>query len=142
MLSPGPSLSDYLPDGSPVGPAPVPATSAQAPQHLQVQPVPQVPAPVALPAAPSPTAARRSAGLGIIGAAVATGVGGWLGGGFGAGAGLLLFGGVRNALRARAAWIGTPADPQVATRSATLALFGLCAGGYLGYRAYVRKTDG
>lgn len=143
MFSPGPSLSDYMPDGSVAPSAPVPAGPPAAPEHLQARPAPEMPvAPQQLPAAPGPAAASRSAGLSLIGAAVATGVGGWFGGGFGAGAGLLLFGGVRNALRARSAWVSSPPDATVATRSATLALFGLCAGGYLGYRAYVRKTDG
>lgn len=141
MLDAGPSLSDYLPDGTPLNQA---SSSTTAPEHLQVRPSPAVPAPAALPAPQVDTgaAARRSAGLTLLGAAMATGAGAWMGGAFGAGAGLLVFGGVRNALRARSAWVATPPDTSVATRSATLALFGLCAGAYLGYRAYTRKNDG
>jgi hypothetical protein len=148
MLAAGPSLADYLPDGTPVAaPAPIPEGSSRlAPEHLQARPsaqsapsAPLGPVPVTAPSAP---AARRSAGLTLLGAAVATAAGAWLGGGWGAGAGLLLFGGTRNALRARSAWVAAPPDPTVATRSATLALVGLVAGGYLGYRAYARNTDG
>lgn len=135
----GPSLSDYLAS------TPEPqATSPAAPEHLQVRPStgPLV-APDQQPLAPAAETgtARRHAGLTLIGAALATGGGAWLGGGFGAGAGLLLFGGMRNALRARTAWSAAPPNLAEGTRSATLALFGLGVGGYLGYRAYTRKSS-
>ena len=133
---PGPSLSDYLVST----PEPQPASGPVAPEHLQVRPSA---GPLVAPVAVAPTdagMARRNAGLTLIGAALATGAGAWFGGGFGAGAGLLLFGGMRNALRARSAWASSPPNLAEGTRSATLALFGLGVGGYFGYRAYTRNS--
>lgn len=142
MFGAGPLTDAYL--GQPADPGSdlmSPAPPVVAPSHLQAPPPPAAP-PLPAPAT-TPSAApglRTRAGLALIGAAAATAVGAWLGGGYGAGAGLLLYGGGRNALRARAAWIGTPPDPAGGTRAATLALFGLGVGGYLGYRAFTRNT--
>lgn len=86
-------------------------------------------------------AARRGAGLGLILATAGTGTGLWVGGPCGAGAGLLLVGAARNALRASRGWRDPdPLVRQDAGTSAALALFGTLLGGYLGYRVYVKRT--
>lgn len=86
-------------------------------------------------------AARRGAGIGLIAATAGTGIGMWLGGPFGAGAGLLLVGAARNTLRATRDWRDpNPIVRQEAGTSAALALFGTLLGGYLGYRVYAKRT--
>jgi hypothetical protein len=86
-------------------------------------------------------AARRGAGIGLLLATAGTGVGLWIGGPVGAGAGLLLVGAARNAVRATRDW--RDADllvRQEAGTNAALALFGTLLGGYLGYRVYSKRT--
>jgi len=93
------------------------------------------------PPPPEPSASvaddRMSAGLGLLLAGAGAGIGCWLGGLWGAGAGLLLVGASRNGLRAGRDWQSP--DPQAraeAGRSAGIATIGGVAGGYLAYRAY------
>lgn len=85
--------------------------------------------------------ARRGAGFGLLLATAGTGAGLWLGGPLGAGAGLLLVGAARNALRATRDWRSPdPLARQEAGTSAALGLFGTLLGGYLGYQVYVKRT--
>jgi hypothetical protein len=131
------------PDGPNYGadtPQAPPASMVDAPTIL---PVP-APVPAFAPsytAAPDTRSARTGAGIGFILAASGTGLGFWLGGPLGAGAGLLLVGAARNTLRATRGW-GSP-DPvqrQDAGTSASLALFGAAIGGYLSYRVYSKRN--
>lgn len=96
---------------------------------------PVVPAEIEL-----PPSARTRAGLGLILAVGGTGLGLWLGGLPGAGAGLLLMGAARNGLRATRGWASP--DPIVrhdAGTSASLAVLGTVIGGYLSYRVYQKR---
>lgn len=103
------------------------------------------PDPVAVPATQSMVSpgAARGAGFGIIWAAAGAGVGAaTLGGWWGAGAGLLIAGAIRNGARARRLWgSGNPGDREEAGTSATMAVLGGGAGAYLGYRAYNRDNE-
>lgn len=94
-----------------------------------------------LPAAPPPPPvvadARLSAGFGLLLAGAGAGLGAWLGGLWGAGAGLLLIGAARNGVRAGRDWQSpTPAVRAEAGRTAGIAALGGIAGSYLAYRAY------
>lgn len=89
------------------------------------------------PLAPAASPSSLSAGTGLLMVVAGTAAGFWLGGPWGAGAGLLLTGAGRNAVRAQQAW-GSPDPAQrlEAGKSATMAVFGIGIGGYLSYLAY------
>lgn len=100
---------------------------------------PTAPAPSA--AAPavalSPRRAAVGAGVSLLVAAAGLGAGALLGGLWGAGAGLLMAGALRNGARAHKLWQSPDdSDRQEAVSSATMAVIGTGAGGYLAYRAY------
>ena len=131
---------DDLPASAPLMPLPAQQPAAQPPargQPMQYQP----PAPMPVPVPPAPVAtARRSAGMGLLMVVGGATLGGMLGGGWGAAAGALLVGGVRNAIRAKSTW--GSADPNArneAARNATVAVIGIGAGGYCVYRANNRE---
>lgn len=85
--------------------------------------------------------ARRGAGWSVLLSGSATVAGACWGGWYGAGAGLLLMGSLRNIQRSgllfqRAGETSAPADRGEAVKSMTMALIGGAAGAYLGYHAY------
>lgn len=123
----------------PLAPAPEPEPLARsAPRHLQPQPVAAAPPALApVPTAPRPPS-RAWAGLTLVAAALAGGLGYRLGGGWGAAAGALYVGGARNALRT-CRTIGS--DTAEATKSGTVALFGLAGAGYMTYRAAKARSE-
>lgn len=87
-------------------------------------------------------AAARGAGVALVFAAVGGGIGAALGGAWGLGAGILLVGALRNAVRARQLWgARDESDREEAAKSATMGVVGAAAGGYLAYQAY-RKERG
>lgn len=120
-------------------------SAQEPPRSPPVPPPPLVPlrqvalAPV-LRASP-PTAARAKAGLGIVAAAVGTGVGAALGGPAGAMIGLAGVGAVRNLYRAQGIASSDPAEQGDAARSLAICLVGAAIAGYLGYRVFVRKNS-
>jgi hypothetical protein len=66
-------------------------------------------------------------------------IAGWLlGGGWGAGAGLLLMGAARNGYKAKSIWT---TDRAEAAKCATMAVAGAAGGGYLAYRAVKGKKS-
>jgi hypothetical protein len=86
-----------------------------------------------------PTASRR-AGTAIVFAGVGLGAGALLGGLWGAGSGLLFSGAALNALRARTLWASDYADDKKeAVKTTVMAVIGVAAAGYLGYRAKQAK---
>lgn len=88
------------------------------------------------PVAPDMRSAARGAGVGVIFAAAGAAAGAVFGGLWGAGAGLLLAGALRNGARARKLWgAADAAQRQEAATSATMAVIGGGAAVYLGYRA-------
>lgn len=95
-------------------------------------------APAPVPAASqSSTNFSRAAGVSVLVAAVGIGVGAFFGRWWGAGAGLLAAGALRNAARARSLWGSADAmEREEASSSATVALLGGAGAGYLAYRAY------
>jgi len=95
-----------------------------------VEPIaPPAAAPLPAPIDPS---ARTGAGVAIL-MAGAGAITGWLvGGGWGAGAGLLLMGAARNGYKARSLW---SADRAEAAKRLTMAVAGGAGGGYMAYRA-------
>lgn len=97
------------------------------------------PGPVAAPRAPSPAAARAKAGLGLITAAAGVGLGGALGGPFGALAGLTAVGAARNLYRSQGIASSDPAEQGDAARSLAIGVVGLAALGYLGYKIWSAK---
>lgn len=126
-----------------------PSMDAPSPMDLGFQPGSHAPssmvgAPTLLPMGVEEEqhrAARRGAGFGLILATAGTGAGLWLGGPMGAGAGLLIVGATRNALRATRDWRSPdPVARQEAGTSAALGLFGALLGGYLGYQVYAKRT--
>lgn len=134
-------------------PAPLNAYGAAAAEDLPRSPSSMVDAPTLMPVgppvaalAPPPSeqqyrAARVGAGMGLLLATAGTGLGFWLGGPAGAGAGLLLVGAARNTLRATRGWSDPdPVVRQDAGTSASLALFGSLLGGYLSYKVYAKRT--
>lgn len=82
--------------------------------------------------------------MALVFAALGGGIGAVVGGPWGLGAGLLLVGAARNALRARQLWSAqAPEDREEAATSATMGVVGAAAGGYLAYRAYRKdQSDG
>lgn len=86
---------------------------------------------------PSARSAARGAGVSVLFAGAGVAVGYALGQWWGAGAGLLIAGAIRNGARAKKLW----ADPteegrEEAASSATMSVVGGGAGAYLAYRAY------
>lgn len=127
--------------------APVPQPSSlEAPKHLQPttaasSPLVAAAPPGALaplgpaPRRPSLVSARTRAGIGLLFVAGSGALGGWLAGGYGAGAGVALSAALRNILRAgRLAASG--ADRTEAIRSGTVAVVGIGAGAWLAYEAW------
>lgn len=134
---------DY--DAAPL-PAPIQVDRPYVPPELPVAPT-ETRSPVAMPPvapmqpaaalAPSAGPSRFGVGMAIVTVGLATGVGAYVGGAYGAGAGLLLSGAVRNTLRAKRLWTApSPTDHSEAVKSGTMALFGLGIGGWLAYKAY------
>jgi hypothetical protein len=94
--------------------------------------------PAPMPSATTDASARTGAGISIVlaGAGVITG---WLvGGGWGAGAGLLLVGAARNGYKARSIW---GSDRAEAAKRLTMAVAGGAGGGYMAYRAMKGRKD-
>jgi hypothetical protein len=140
---------DPIPGYEPSGygdPAPTPDTSpdlispgpaaAQPPPLSPLQPLPAPSAPTADPAA------SRRAGAAVVLAGVGIGTGALLGGLWGAGSGLFFSGAAMNALRARSLWVSDYADDRKeAIKTTVMAVLGVAAAGYLGYRAKQAKDD-
>lgn len=130
------------PDGSPdlISPGPTPASS----QIPSMAPIPG-PALAPLPAPSAPTidpSASRRAGAAVVFAGVGIGAGALLGGLWGAGSGLLFSGAALNALRARTLWASDFADDRKeAVKTTVMAVIGVAAAGYLGYRARQAKDE-
>lgn len=123
--------------GQPPPPPPTAPPRQEALPHLQPEPVAQPAPPVML----APPATSHSTGGGVLLAAAGTGTGYVLGGGWGALAGLLLTGAMRNAVRA-ANGDRSPAPGggfSEATKSGTMAIFGFGLGGYFAYLASQRE---
>jgi hypothetical protein len=100
----------------------------------QDAPIEQAPAPIVA------TNAQRSAALSVLLAGAGGIVGAITGGLWGAGAGVLLGGAVRNAWRAQSGWSAADeATRNEAAKSATMGAIGLAAGGFLAYQAYTSK---
>ena len=81
---------------------------------------------------PSPS---KSAGLGLLAVVVGAGAGYAIKGKWGALAGALAVGGLRNGQRAIQAWRSPTGDESEAQKSGLVALLGLAAAGYAGYKA-------
>ena len=125
----------------------VSATEFGWPDSGQVQP--QVQGPVSptspmevsmVPSAPAAPTARADvgAGMGLV-SVVLGGIAGFVvGGTWGAGAGALGVGALRNGSRAFSMWRSEGATPE-ATKSATVSVLGLAAAGWLGYNAMQRN---
>lgn len=128
--------------------APIADDRRLAPEHLRAhgdvtdpatQPAPPPPptppggalAPATV-AEPPTGGSRTKAGFSLLGAVVSGAAGYWLGGGYGAGAGVLYFGALRNAVRT-AGTVGK--DGAEAAKAGTVTLLGLAAAGYLTYQA-------
>lgn len=93
--------------------------------------VPQGPGPLTAPSA------RRAAGVSLLIAAGGAAVGAMVGGVWGAGAGLLAAGALRNGARAKKLWgSADQTERDEAASSVTMAIVGGASAGYLGYRAY------
>lgn len=105
--------------------------------------VPVEPAGPVLPP-PGDGALRRGAARGLLFCSAGLLVGGLVGGAYGAGAGVVGAGALRNIFRAKNDWSNP--DPEVRTeaaKSATMAIFGLGIAGMLGYHAWQdRYGDG
>ena len=84
-----------------------------------------------------PQSAARGAGVSVVFAGIGLGIGYSFGGLWGAGAGLLLAGAVRNGARAKKLWgDSTQEGREEAASSATMSVIGGGIGAYLAYRAY------
>lgn len=137
---PAADVAEPLPDIQEAAPAaaaadPYEQPRAAAPEHLQPRAAAPSPAPGPLPP-PLTRTAERTAAAGVLMAAGAAAVGAYFGGAWGAGAGALLFGASRNAIRAGRLW-GGPEQGE-ATKAATVSLFGFGVGGVCAYQAYQR----
>lgn len=121
---------DFVPNEPAPSAAPAPMgeeTAAVTQTNVRVQP---------------DAAAARGAGVALVFAALGGGIGAAVGGAWGFGAGILLVGSARNAIRARQLWTAPDAsDREEAAKSATMGIVGAAAGGYLAYQAY-RKDRG
>ena len=97
-------------------------------------------APVLVPVAQE-SSPRQAAGWIVLAAGAGAAVGAVLGGGWGAASGLLLAGAGANAWRAQRDW-GSPDEAArgEAAKSATLTVFGIGIGGWLGYKAHQART--
>lgn len=94
-----------------------------------------------VPAAPDMRTAARGAGVGVLFAAAGAAAGAAVGGLWGAGAGLLLAGALRNGARARKLWSSADTiQRQEAATSATMAVIGGGVAVYLGYRAHQERN--
>ncbi len=116
----------YRPFGDQTPPSP----SSGAPV-VPVEPV----SPVLPP--PGDGALRRGAARGLLLCAAGLLVGGLVGGAYGAGAGVVGAGAIRNILRAKNDWSNP--DPELraeAAKSATMSIFGLGIAAMLGYHAW------
>lgn len=112
---------------------------------------PPSPGPSSPPVVPSPgmpivpgnvgdSALRRGAAKGLLLCTAGLVVGGLVAGPFGAGAGVVGVGALRNIMRAKDGWAA--ADPEAraeAAKSVTMAIFGLGIAGMLGYQAWQRR---
>jgi hypothetical protein len=78
------------------------------------------------------------AGLTVLGALAAAGLGFKLGGAAGAGAGVLYFGAARNSLVLPRE---LETEPKKGAKTAGLVLFGLAGAGYLTYLAYQQRRS-
>lgn len=131
-----PDGPELISTGPPLAPTETPPAVLPGP----LVPVPQPPA------APTvdPTASRR-AGAAIVFAGIGVGTGALLGGLWGAGSGLLFAGAAMNAYRSRALWASDYADDKKeAVKTTVMAVVGIAAAGYLGYKAKAKhdKKDG
>lgn len=87
-------------------------------------------------------ALRRGAGRALLFVSGGLAVGWLVGGTFGAAAGVVGAGAIRNALRVREAWNSpSPDERSEAGKSATMAIFGFGIAGMLAYKAYQKRID-
>jgi hypothetical protein len=106
---------------------------------------PPASAPIVPSMAPGPGAdadVRRGAGRALVVVTLGLVGGGLVGGAFGAAAGVVGVGAIRNLLRTKDTW--SDSDPAVrveAGKSATMAIFGLGIAGMLGYHAYKKHEE-
>jgi hypothetical protein len=92
--------------------------------------------------APSPTAARARAGLGVVAAFAGASAGAVLGGPLGGIAGLAGVGTIRNLYRSQGIASSDPAEQGDAARSLALGVIGVAIVGFLGYKIWKsRKED-
>lgn len=125
-------MDEFTSVGVPLSPADQPEAEAP-PAEPAAPPVPSPPAaPLTLLQQPS---ARHAAGVQLLWTSLALVGGAALGGPWGAVGAVLLTGGVRNLVRARAQWQGQ-AQPAEAGRSATIGVVGLGLGAYSFYNAF------
>lgn len=145
LFSPSAPTAQPMPaDPAEPGPAPTQTIALDRDQPKPTAtsaPSPSATTPLYAPAPAASLPSRTRTGLGVL-AAIGAGVAGYaIGGWWGLGAGVLLWGGGRNAVRASRGW-GKPAPAhQEATKSAAAAVFGLGAGGFCAYKAYEARND-
>lgn len=141
-----PMIVDETERGAPSPPAPALPPPAAAPAPMPT--MPQMPVLTTLPASGYPMVpvgaftanTGKGAGIGLLLVALGGGAGALIGGAWGAAAGILGMGSVRNAHRATKLWSSSNPDEQKeAGMSATTAGFGLLATGFLVYQAYKHK---
>ena len=121
----------YVPPDLPTAPPATPASTGPLP-------LPSAASPAALPG--SGLAPRTRSGLTIIALGVSAAAGAWLGGAWGAGAGVILTGATRNVWRARQIKSADAAVRAEAIKAGTVGLLGLGIGGWLAYKAYQTRT--
>ena len=80
----------------------------------------------------------KTAGVGLLAVVVGGAAGYWAGGWRGGAAGVLLTGAARNGYRSGQLW---GKDQEEAAKSASVALFGAVAGGWMAYSAYEEEKD-
>lgn len=106
----------------------------------QAVPMPVMPAFAPQPMGVVTADTQKGAGVGLLLIALGGGAGAFAGGLYGAAAGVLGMGALRNALRAKKLWSSTvPEDQAEAGMSATTAGFGLLAAGFLIYQSYQKR---
>ena len=130
---PPPVPAAVAPQGAPPGPA--------GPMDLPPPGALPPPRQIALGRPRAPHLSRAKAGLGVVVAAAACGVGGVLAGPLGALAGLTGVGALRNLYRAQGLGSSDPAEKNDAARSLALGVVGLGILGFLGYKLYQSKDD-